>query len=156
MKKGLLILVISLFGATCLYFAVTVNYYDVNIATEYLSKHAEERSVGKCAQYVRLAIREGGCPTYFHPESACDYIQFLPKLGFKEIVTENYYSQKGDVIVFSSVKEHEYGHIAMYNGNHWISDFKQRDMFGGESFREQKIEYHVFRRNTGLGIRKIW
>lgn len=153
MKKGLLILIISLLGATCLYFAVTVNYYNVNNAVEYLSKHAEERSVGKCAQYVRLAIREGGCPTYFHPESACDYIQFLPKLGFEEIATENYNPQMGDVIVFPSIKGHEHGHIAMYDGKHWISDFKQIDKFGSNTYR-QNNEHYIFRRSTGWGIRK--
>ena len=124
---------------------MTVNYYNVNNAVEYLSKHAEERSVGKCAQYVRLAIREGGCPTYFHPESACDYIQFLPKLGFEEIATENYNPQMGDVIVFPSIKGHEHGHIAMYDGKHWISDFKQSGFWPGGDYKKVQPKYTIYR-----------
>lgn len=139
MKKGLLILTVSLLGATCLYLAVTVNYYNVNVAVKYLTQHAETKSVGKCAQYVRLAIKEGGCPTYFHPTSACDYLGFLPKLGFEEITTDGYTPQAGDVIVIPSVKGHEHGHIAMYNGDHWISDFVQRDMFGGRAYRQKQL-----------------
>lgn len=143
-------------GILTIYPSIVINYYDVDDAVTYLTEHAEKKSVGQCAQYVRMAIKNGGCLTFLHPTSACDYIRFLPKLNFKEVAINDYHPQKGDIIVFQSIRNHEHGHIAMYNGNIWISDFKQRDMFGGKSFREQKIEYHVFRRNTGLGIRKIW
>ena len=40
---------------------------------------------------------------------------------------------------------HPHGHIAMYSGNHWISDFVQRDMWGGNAYRD-KADYTLVRR----------
>ena len=104
-----------------------------------------------------LAIQAGGCPTYIHPASAKEYDTFLPKLGFKSIPLTDYRPVKGDIIVIKppqNQSEHEHGHIAMYNGKKWISDFMQRDMYGGSIYRKNGTEYYLFRRSTGWGIRR--
>jgi len=133
-----------------------VHYYDVEKAARHLTEHAEKTSHHQCAKYVRQAIKAGGVRTYFHPQSACDYDSFLPKLGFREVGQTNYSPQEGDIIVIESLKGHEHGHIAMYNGKQWVSDFVQRDMFGGQAYRKKGVEYHIFRRETGWGIRKLF
>ena len=51
----------------------------------YLTKNAHIKSIGKCAKYVRTAIEAGGLSTNGHPISAYQYIDFLPKIGFREI-----------------------------------------------------------------------
>lgn len=140
-----------------IYGVVSIHYYDVDKATAYLTDNAQPKSQHECARYVRLAIQAGGCPTYIHPASAKEYDTFLPKLGFQSIPPADYKPAKGDIIVIKppqNKSEHEHGHIAMYNGKKWISDFTQRDMYGGSIYRKKGTEYYLFRRSTGWGIRR--
>jgi len=135
----------------------SIHYYDVDKAVAYLTENAKAKSQQECARYVRLAIQAGGCPTYFHPASAKEYDIFLPKLGFAEISITNYVPLKGDVIVIKppqNQSKHEHGHIAMFNGKKWISDFMQRDMYGGSIYRKKGTEYYLFRRPSGWGTRR--
>ena len=139
------------------YGIISIHYYDVDKATVYLTDNAQPRSQHECARYVRLAIQAGGCPTYIHPASAKEYDTFLPKLGFKSIPLTDYRPVKGDIIVIKppqNQSEHEHGHIAMFNGKKWISDFMQRDMYGGSIYRKKGTEYYLFRRPSGWGIRR--
>ena len=59
----------------------------------------------------------------------------MPLVQFEEISKKGYKPQKGDVVVFERPLGRTWkkifqwrGHIAMYNGNQWISDFKQKNM----------------------------
>lgn len=145
------------FGAILLYGIVSIRYYDIDKAAAYLTDNAQPKSQHECARYVRLAIQAGGCPTYFHPASAKEYDVFLPKLGFKEIPITGYKPVKGDIIVIKPPQDqsgHEHGHIAMFNGKIWISDFRQRDMYGGSIYRKKGTDYHLFLRSSGWGIRR--
>lgn len=47
----------------------------------------------------------------------------------------------------SALLHNPYGHIAMYNGEQWISDFPQNDFWGGSAYRNQ-AEYTFFRYNN--------
>ena len=67
-----------------------------------------------------------------------DYDDYLPTLGFIQVDIANYVSQIGDIVVHEALEGHPYGHIAMFDGNDWISDFIQRDMFGGNAYRENQ------------------
>lgn len=130
------------------------NNYSNEKAVEYLTSHAEGHSVNKCALYVRRAIGAGGCPTFLQPPSACDYDLFLPDLGFYEVSQEGYVPQKGDIVVFSAIKGHKHGHICMYDGNQWISDFKQRSMYSAGAYRYQGTHTY-WRRPDGKAWRKV-
>ena len=134
------------------YMSLTRHTYNIDKATEYLTIHKESKSVGACARYVRLAIEAGGCPTYFYPHNANGYFKFLPALGFTEIDKQNYTPRKGDVIVIESEK---HGHIAMYNGKVWISDFQQRDRWGWKKYRKPGVRYALFRKANGKGKRQL-
>lgn len=103
--------------------SILYNEYSNEKAVEYITTHAENGSVSSCALYVRRAISAGGCPTFLQPPSACDYAEFLPDLGFTEVDAEGYTPQAGDIVVFSAIKGHRHGHICMYNGRQWVSDF---------------------------------
>ena len=37
------------------------------------------------------------------------------------------------------------GHITMYDGEDWLSDFVQRDMWGGPGYRENKPNCIIYR-----------
>ena len=151
-KIALFIVLIILAYAGCR--RLLYNDYSNEKAVEYLVKHAESHSISRCALYVRRAIGAGGCPTFLQPPSACDYAEFLPDLGFSQIDTEVYMPQAGDIVVFSAIKGHKHGHICMYAGNHWISDFKQRSMYSASAYRSEGTHTY-WRRPDGKAWRKI-
>ncbi|MGH9406013.1 MAG: hypothetical protein ACRD3D_09290 [Terriglobia bacterium] len=41
---------------------------------------------------------------------------------------KDYKPEKGDIVVFGGNKSHPYGHIEVYSGKGWVSDFKQHSM----------------------------
>lgn len=119
--------------------------YDIEKAVSKLNANALSGSKGECAKYVRWAVEAGGLSTTGRPVSAKDYDKFLPKLGFSETSKEGYNPVKGDIVVIESISGHPHGHIAMYNGEQWISDFKQRDIWAGSAYRNAKPNYRIFR-----------
>jgi len=48
----------------------------------------------------------------------------LSNLGFNQI--SNGSPQKGDIYVEDRTNTHPHGHIAIYDGNNWVSDFIQK------------------------------
>lgn len=87
------------------------------------------KSQGKCARAVRLAINAGHVATPRNPVSAADYKEYLPILGFVKVETEGYRPRLGDIAVFPAINgtTHVYGHIEMYNGERWQSDYLQSE-----------------------------
>lgn len=121
--------------------------YNVDVAVKHLRKNAQPKPVRLCAGYVRQAITAGGVPTFIRPPMASWYSWYLPMIGFGQVDVDNlstYTPQKGDLVVFGSTSRHPYGHIAMYDGNQWISDFKQRSIF---VYKNNDSSWGVFRRN---------
>ena len=115
--------------------------WNIQNAISFLSRNAESKSIGRCAKYVRMAIEAGGLSTSGRPGSAYQYKGYLPKIGFnaignilgkekqKEWSRNN--AKPGDI----AVMDHgEHGHICMWNGSKWISDFPQNNMwvYGGD------------------------
>jgi hypothetical protein len=123
--------------------------FNISTAVTALDKNAQPNSIGHCARYVRLAIEAGGLSTEGRPGSATNYDVFLPKLGFSTIDSTNYAPEKGDIVVLKAfqgkIKNHEHGHIQMYDGVQWVSDFKQRDFWPGGDYRISKPKYVIFR-----------
>ncbi|GFO62087.1 hypothetical protein GMPD_00060 [Geomonas paludis] len=106
---------------------------------------AGKRSKGRCARAIRLAINAGRIPTPNNPVSAADYKSYLPKLGFSPVDIESYAPRIGDIAVFPAdvSSGHVHGHIEMFTGNGWQSDFVQegRDRDGkyGRGFFAHQI-----------------
>lgn len=153
LKRILIFLLVSFFALamTVTGFFIYVRHcsYDVDAAVEYLDEHAEKRSVGLCASYVRHAISAGGIPTYFHPPVASMYIDYLPWLGFEKIEADDlstYLPQKGDIVVFEAVDGHPFGHIAMYDGRRWVSDFKQRSIYVNKAYMGKNAKWTLSHR----------
>ena len=113
-------------------------------AAEYVTKNAEDKSVGLCAKYVRKAIVAGGIPLY-QGGDAWSYKYLLPMLGFKRI--ENVNDKKvGDIVVFQPIGKRYFGHIAMWNGSQWVSDFKQRNIIVHSDYRNDSCEFAILRK----------
>jgi hypothetical protein len=123
-------------------------------AVDYLEKDAEPKSIGKCATYVRRALNNGGFkvnPTKY----AKDYGPYLEKAGFEPIVSSSrpssypalgYKPQKGDVSVVQSYPSgNPAGHMTMYSGTRWISDWPQRTFWANSHYRDYGPNYTIYR-----------
>jgi hypothetical protein len=126
-----------------------VQIYDPEKATEVLRRRASKHSRGECAKYVRIAIEAGGVRLPNHPVPAKDYDPYLGRRGFEKLKptpAPSYLPRKGDIAVFQPyVGGNINGHIAMYDGSQWISDFKQPDFWPGQGYRSHKPPYSIYR-----------
>lgn len=94
-------------------------------AARLAARAAHGKSVGRCAMYVRKALQSAGYS--FTPQpSAYQYANgTLTSAGFTRISNDNYVPQIGDVAVFNRTSRNPHGHIQIYDGNQWVSDFRQ-------------------------------
>lgn len=118
--------------------------WDVDKAVKYSRDHAKPHSIGMCAKYTREAIEAGGIKLIRH-NSAKDYGSSLKAVGFAPLNFCPIGYAKGDVAIFQGFKGHPHGHIQMYDGTQWISDFKQKGFWPGSSFQKANVEYVVYR-----------
>jgi hypothetical protein len=95
--------------------------------SDWMDAHALSRSSHHCAMYCRLGMEAAGLDTADRPRSgdAGDYGPFLLRHGAKAVAQDSYVPQVGDVAVFDKTGKHPYGHIEMYDGHQWVSDFMQ-------------------------------
>ena len=142
-KKIFIGLAIAIVG----YAVWTQNYsFDIDKATKHLTENGQEKSTHCCAWYTMRALQAGGCPAIILP--AQWYRYFMPLVQFEEVPQKGYVPQKGDVVVFERPAWRSWkrvsqwwGHIAMYNGGQWISDFKQKNM----SLYNKPVPYRIYR-----------
>jgi len=105
--------------------------WDLNKSIETLNRNAPgDESTGWCARKVTDALNAGG----LYPPRGDAYTfnnGKLDKLGFKKMSRNDAKPyKKGDILVTEANTSHEWGHIAMFNGTQWVSDFKQRNPDG--------------------------
>jgi hypothetical protein len=75
------------------------------------------------------------------PRSAGDYGPYLLSLGASEVAADNYVAQTGDIAVFAKTETHPHGHIQIYGGSQWISDYKQNRF---QPYRSD-VSYKIYR-----------
>lgn len=120
-------------------------------------KKKDTESISRCATYVKLAIQEGGIP---YPEScnggACGPV--LERTGWEEIyrsgpgepsagdVFDSHW-EIGDVMTIENFGTHKVGHIMMWCGDKWRSDFAQNTCrtYGDWLTAWNQGLYHVWR-----------
>lgn len=116
--------------------------YSGSSAANYADSHAESKSIGRCAEYVRRAIEWGGV-SLGHTPQAKNMGNALMAAGFHEIVGS---PQRGDVVVIQPAPGHSDGHAAMYDGQYWVSDFKQlHGLYPGPAYRNSQPSYKIYR-----------
>lgn len=133
----IIITLLLIFGTTILF--SHLKSFNPEKAARYVTENAAPHSKTCCAWYVMRAMHAGGCPISIYPAWAYKYI--LPLHNFEKVDKQNYRPQKGDIVVIENSKAHFWGHIAMYNGEIWVSDFKQRSM---NPYRKS-YPYEIFR-----------
>lgn len=109
------------------------------------SGRASWTSQGECAKAVRMSLESAGyrLPSGLSHRSAYMYGSrenggngLLNSMGFDEIDPAAHKNpMMGDVVVFGPTAKHPHGHIAMYDGKQWVSDFKQHDI---NPYRDRK------------------
>lgn len=124
--------------------------WNVRRAIDTLQRNAKDHPTGYCSRYVQMAIGAG----FGHSGSLnLGHAHMLPgklgAFGFAPLSWEGYQPKAGDVYVSPALPGHQYGHVAMFDGQQWISDFRQRDMWGGEAYRAHKRGV-VFRHLTQM------
>jgi len=105
---------------------------NVRQATTKLDSIAEERPRGLCALYVQRALEAGGVSGEGHPVVAAKYGRYLLSKGFIVVPDpEDYQPRKGDVVVIQPKPGTSGpGHIAMFDGGQWVSDYRQAKFWG--------------------------
>lgn len=110
---------------------------DVDRAVARLDANAAGRSQGHCLRSVREAVQAGG-GSPGSTLSAKDFGPNLERAGFSSVAdhrSPGYNPQRGDVAVFQAVPGHPHGHIAMYNGERWVSDYRQDSFYANQAYR---------------------
>ena len=152
-RKKLTIILVSIVAATLIWNHLPY-YYSNNKAVDFITNHAEKKSRCSCAGYVMRGMWYGGCPIGLLPAYA--YSKTLPQMGFNEISVNGYKPMKGVISVVPSNKKHPFGHISVYNGKQWVSDFTQ----GGEILPSKAYKangkYQIFRATDGWHWKHVW
>ncbi|AMO50201.1 hypothetical protein GA0061071_103133 [Kosakonia oryzendophytica] len=119
--------------------------WDKDAAVAYLVKHAGAKSRSECATYTRQAISAGGI-NLIRTGDAKDYGDSLLKAGFTALPASAA-PEKGDVAIIQPYPGGNIsGHMTMFDGKNWYSDFKQRDMYPGPGYRRFHPPYVIYRK----------
>ena len=106
--------------------------FNIQAAVNHLVGHAKSSppppGEGECAKYVRKAMEAGGLNTDDRPGHAGDYGNWLLTHGWEEVTDGSL--KAGDVEVYQKTNKHQYGHLQMWSGEGWYSDFAQKDKSG--------------------------
>ena len=123
--------------------------WDLDAAIAHLQNAAHRGSIRRCGEYVHKAIDAGGIRlnTSYNPhgDSASGYGPILRHAGFRTVAPGEK-PQKGDVVVFQPVDGHPDGHVAMFDGKQWISDFKQDSIYAATDYQKVDAPYVIYRR----------
>ena len=79
-----------------------------------------------------------------------DFEELITKCKWEKYIisTTNQFALKaigpnGNSIVFPAVGKHIWGHIQMWNGKQWVSDFKQKNMILAKAYH--KTDWKIYR-----------
>lgn len=120
--------------------------WDKLAAANYAREHAMSTSHALCATYVRHALHAGGVEIS-GINYAKDYGPALERNGFI-VLSSGQTLKEGDIVVIQPYAGGNVaGHIAIYDGSTWYSDFRQRDMWAGPGYRSQQPPHKIYRRD---------
>jgi|GEM_PF-2256996 hypothetical protein len=112
-------------------------------ASIYATIHALNKSKKKCAAYVRQALNSQGIDIG-RSQYAKDYGKGLVQAGFSPVNISPNRAKAGDVVIFQAVPGHRSGHMAIYNGKNWVSDFNQKSFYVANGYTKGK--YTIYRK----------
>lgn len=104
----------------------------VSKAAAFAVTHAAKRSLKQCALYVNNALRAQGIRSSGNGVDVASNL-LKSRQGFHQVAySKDYVPQIGDVMSMKSNSRsgHNYGHVAIYTKDGWVSDFKQGEKYG--------------------------
>ncbi len=128
--------------------------FNIDKAVEFINSHAHKSSKGACSRYVQNALVAGGINADNPIQAGGSYGPLLKGWGFTMISTSlsNYSPIKGDVAVIqgytggTQCRSGPCGHIQMYNGTQWVSDFFQsRPFWPGGDYEKNTPSFEIYR-----------
>lgn len=120
--------------------------WNKQVAVSYLRSHALGHSHHECATFTREAIEAGGIRLQ-RTLNAKDYGTSLLRAGFSELPPGSTL-HSGDVAVIQPYPGgNQSGHMTMYDGTQWISDFVQHGMYPGLGYRRTQPAFKIYRMN---------
>lgn len=130
--------------------------WDIDKIVSTAASRAGVKSQGKCATYVRQALQAGDLKKQIKGGlgHAYQYAQALPQIGFVPVGNINSVRpQKGDICVFPRYGSNSsggaaYGHVCIFTGTQWVSDFVQRTMFPNSS--NKSLPHTIYRAQHGI------
>ena len=129
--------------------------WNMNVAIAYLDMHGGKRQWFEvkhhmCAQWTTDAIEAGGAHIN-RTEYAKDFGPALEAAGWHSVGETNHF-ERGDIAVIQPPDGTGAGHMCMFDGHDWISDFHQTrgggidGMYPGPSYRAKRPAYKIYRR----------
>ena len=118
------------------------DYFDLDTFTNRLKSITRQSSTSKCAKSIRVALQSAGAKIQSHPVAASDWGNTLLSLGYREIKPSFDHPKEGDIYIIHRTQKHQYGHIAGYSGNSWVSDFKQKSY---DVYKDKNVSNSYFR-----------
>jgi hypothetical protein len=121
---------------------------NIDAFVKWMNDHARDKTTsgGKCAPAVRRGLEAGGLDTTGNPVAAKDYGPFLQDRGFTKPPQESS-PQAGDIVVLQPGPS-PWGHIQVWNGNQWVSDYMQprnTGVYPGTHYRDARAPYARYR-----------
>ncbi|MFB6350013.1 hypothetical protein ACFBZI_11330 [Moraxella sp. ZJ142] len=74
-------------------------------------------------------------------------------MGFSQINKDGYVAQVGDIVVWNKTPKNPHGHIQIYNGTQWVSDFRQPN-FNPYRDKSSAGSYTIWRDLSAAGSNK--
>jgi hypothetical protein len=119
--------------------------FDSDRAVKTLDSQALPGSHSQCGEYTRKAIEAGGI-VLARRHFAKDYGISLQAAGFVSMGQLRSGYLRGDVVVIEPIDGHPSGHMAMFNGTNWVSDFQQlHGLYPGLSYRMKQPRFTIYR-----------
>jgi hypothetical protein len=116
---------------------------DLKSAADFARNHAPGTK-GACARYVANAFESIGL-NFQRQSSAYMYHSngVLKDMGFGVVSQgqSGYTAQKGDICVINKFGSHKHGHICIFDGQNWVSDFVQKN---ASPYKDYPGENNIF------------
>lgn len=122
-----------------------------NKAADIITKNALTRSSGYCAKFVREGLQQAGYDLKTMGDAKNYNNGALQDAGFSVIDSQSV-PQKGDVMVMPAQGKHSAGHIQIYDGQDWVSDFKQKSKNPWGDISNENLQYTMYRDERGAMV----
>lgn len=126
--------------------------WDLDKLAEVVTRNAQGRkATGKCALYVRKALQAAQLQSFFAGGlgNANEMAKPLENMGWIAVGQNVKNVKKGDISIFMKTNTplgSQYGHIAIFNGSQWVSDFIQNSV---QPNSKDNLTYTVYRARYG-------